>query len=266
MTVVHHGITARSFVQENDASSLNYVCDSNEATIPKICPVTPTESESSTRVKEKQKREAAGGAARTTHQRAQSENLPMTEPPEASTDTPHRDNRSFSSGRSYAYAAWHRSLAYALTAGAVLVAGVAAWFVVSGREDAAAFGILTVLIGMNALQTTTEFLSTFRLTGESLRIERPFAGDQEVRYADIERVLIGGMAVEVHVASDAPGHVPGRTGPDVQISRDIQDVEDFLRLLVDHLTPAAVVENPSGEFAELRRPGRAASRGDADAD
>jgi hypothetical protein len=148
----------------------------------------------------------------------------------------------------------------------VLVAGVAAWFVVSGREDAATFGILTVLIGMNALQTTTEFLSTFRLTGESLRVERPFADDEEVRYADIERVLIGGMAVEVHVASDAPAHVPGRTGPDVQISRDIQDVEDFLRRLVDHLPPAAVVENPSGEFAELRRPERAASRGDADAD
>jgi hypothetical protein len=147
-----------------------------------------------------------------------------------------------------------------------MVAGVAVWFVVSGGENAAAFAILTVVIGMNTTQAATEFLSTFRLTGESLRIERPFAGDQAVRYADIGRVLIGGMAVEVQVASDAPAHAPGRAGPDVQISRDIQDVEDFLRQLVDHLPPATVVENPSGEFAELRRPGRAASRGDADAD
>lgn len=266
MTVVHPGITVRSVAQENDASTLNYVCDSTEATIPKICPVPPTESESSTRVKEKQKREPAGGAARPTHQRAQPENLPMTEPPKVSTDTSHPDNRSVSSGRSYAYAAWHRGVAYALTGATVLVAGMVVWLVVSGGENAAASGILTVLIGMNALQTATEFLSTVRLTGESLRIERPFAGDRAVRYADIERVLIGGMAVEVHVASDAPAHAPGHTGPDVQISRDIQDVEDFLRQLVDHLPPATVVENPSGEFAELRRPERAASRGDADAD
>jgi len=221
---------------------------------PKICPVTPTESESSTRVKESGKREAARAAARPTLQRAQPADLTMTQTPGPSPDTPHSENRSVSPGRSYAYAAWHRGSAYALTGATVLVAGAVVWLVVSGGENAAGFAMLTVVIGMNTFQAATEFLSTFRLTGESLRVERPFAGDQEVRYADIERVLIGGMAVEVHVASDASEHTPGRTQPDLQISRDIRDAENFLRRLVNHLPPAAVVENPSGEFSELRRP------------
>jgi len=178
----------------------------------------------------------------------------MAETLENSSGTAHGQKESVSNARSYTYPTWYRGSAVAMVGATVLGAGVVTWLVIDGREDAGAFAAFTAVMAVNALQAATEFLSTYRLTGELLRVERPLADDREVRYADVARVLIGGKSVEVHVASDAPSYAPGRSTPDFQISRDIQDAEQLIQCLVDQLPPTTIVENPSGEFADLCRP------------
>jgi hypothetical protein len=157
--------------------------------------------------------------------------------------------------RAYTYGRFQRGAAYAFIGGAVLVAGVAVWGVFNGSDQSTTLPLLVAVIAINAFQTVPNLLSTVRLSDEALRIERPLSEAEEVRYGDVGRVFLGGAAVEVYVAPDAPSYAPGRSAADLRVSRDIEDAEDFIRHLAHRLPEKAAVENPSGEFADLRRPG-----------
>ncbi len=79
----------------------------------------------------------------------------------------------------------------------------------------------------------------------------PLKVDQEIRYEHIERVFLGGMAVEV--PPHASVHRPQDEMPNLQMSRDLENAGHFITTFIDRLPPQVKVDNSSGEFAQLRR-------------
>ena len=157
--------------------------------------------------------------------------------------------------QTYTYGALHRKIVYASAAIVVIVFVIGVWSVATGGwgDGLTELPILVVLIGINFYQIVPDIFSRITLTEDTLRRTWPLKADQEVRYEHIERVLLGGMAVEVYTTPDASIHRPQDEMPDLQISRNLENAGHFITTFVNHLPPRVKVDNPSGEFAQLRR-------------
>ena len=159
------------------------------------------------------------------------------------------------SSQTYTRGALDRNIVYASAAIVVISFVMGVWSVATGGWGDGLTELLTlvVFIGINFYQIVSDIFSRISLTEDTLRRTWPLKTDQEVRYEHVERVLLGGMAVEVYTTPDAPIHRPQDEMPDLQISRDLENAEHFITAFIDRLPLQVKVDNPSGEFAQLRR-------------
>lgn len=146
-------------------------------------------------------------------------------------------------GDTYRYESFFRGLAYAVPASIVLLAAFLCWMVVSG----ASFSDLISASASLVLSLATEYqsggrrLSTFRLTEDQLRQERPLRPDREVSLGEIRHVFVGGMSAKIY-ASPGPE-------PDLEFYRKLEGGNDLIEKLVGRLPESAEIEHPSGELA-----------------
>jgi len=106
------------------------------------------------------------------------------------------------------------------------------------------FTIVTMGLALAAWLTyrlVPEIVSTFRLTEDRFRQERPFRSDLEVNLNEIRRMFIRGHAVEIY-ASPGPE-------PDLEFERGLRGGDELIGKLARRLPPGAEIEHPSGELA-----------------
>jgi hypothetical protein len=106
------------------------------------------------------------------------------------------------------------------------------------------FTIVTMGLALAAwliYRLVPEIVSTFRLTEDQLRQERPLRADKEVFLREIRRLFIGGHSVEVYTS-------PG-SKPDLEFERKLQGGDELIEKLARRLPPGAEIEHPSGELA-----------------
>ena len=145
----------------------------------------------------------------------------------------------------YRYGRFYRSPAFVLLASAVLLTVFVLWEALSGTPtlEWAPFLFFLVLIVVNGFQSAGRLLSTFRLTEDQLRQERPLRADKDVSLSEIRRLFVGGHSVEVYTSS------PG-SEPDLEFERKLQGGNELIEKLARRLPPGAEIEHPSGELAE----------------
>ena len=144
---------------------------------------------------------------------------------------------------SYRYGRFYRSPAFALLASAVLLTVVVLWEVLSGTPtlEWAPFLFFLVLIVVNGFQSAGRLLSTFRLTEDRLRQERPLHADKDIPLSEVRRMFIGGHSVEIYASTEPE--------PDLEFERKLQGGDELIEKLARRLPPGAEVEHPSGELA-----------------
>jgi len=143
----------------------------------------------------------------------------------------------------YRYGRFYRSPAFAPLVSAALLAATALWMALSGAgpfEWISALGFLTLAL-LGGYRSAGTLLSTFRLTEDQLRQERPLHATKEVPISAIRRMFIGGQTVEIY-ASPGPE-------PDLEFERKLQGADELIEKLVRSLPPDAEIEHPSGELA-----------------
>lgn len=138
----------------------------------------------------------------------------------------------------------YRSSAFAPLASAALLAAIALWMALSGTgpsEWLSALSFLTLAL-LGDYQSAGTLLSTFQLTTDRLRQERPLHANKEVPLGEIRRMFIGGQAVEIYTS-------PGPE-PDLEFRRKLRGGDELIEKLARRLPPGAAIEHPSGELAE----------------
>ena len=140
----------------------------------------------------------------------------------------------------YRYGRFYRSPAFALLASALLLMVVVLWEALSGTPtlEWAPFLFFLVLIVMNGFQSAGRLLSTFRLTEDRLRQERPLHADKDIPLSEVRRMFIGGHSVEIY-ASPGPE-------PDLEFERKLHGGDELIEKLARRLPPGVEVEHPSG--------------------
>jgi len=116
----------------------------------------------------------------------------------------------------------------------------------SADEPPAPESEVSVSLTLNGSEVTRTveagtLLSTFRLTEDQLRQERPLHANKEVPLSEIRRMLIGGRTVEIY-ASPGPK-------PDLEFDRKLQGGDELIEKLAGRLPEGAEIEHPSGELA-----------------
>jgi hypothetical protein len=144
----------------------------------------------------------------------------------------------------YRYGQFYRSLAFAPLVSAALAGAAVFLTVLSGivepleRLSASCILVIALLGGYRSAGT---LLSTFRLTEDQLRQERPLHANKEVPLSEIRRMFIGGRTMEIY-ASPGPK-------PDIEFERKLQGADELIEKLVRRLPEGAEIEHPSGELA-----------------
>jgi hypothetical protein len=146
-------------------------------------------------------------------------------------------------GSTYRYGRFYRSPAFVLLASAVLLMVFVLWEALSGTPtlEWVPFLFFLVLIVVNGFQSAGRLLSTFRLTEDQLRQERPLRADTDVSLSEVRRLFIGGHSVEVYTSSGSE--------PDLEFERKLQGGDELIEKLARRLPPSAEIEHPSGELA-----------------
>jgi hypothetical protein len=106
------------------------------------------------------------------------------------------------------------------------------------------FTIVTMglaLAGWLTSRLVPEVVSTFRLTEDRLRQERPLRPDKDVPLGEIRRMFTGEQIVEIY-ASPGPE-------PDLEFERKLRGGDELIEKLARRLPPGAEIEHPSGELA-----------------
>jgi len=94
---------------------------------------------------------------------------------------------------------------------------------------------------VNGYQSAGKLASTFQLTEDRLRQERPLHSDREIPLDEIQRVFIGGMTVEIYTSSGPE--------PRLEFHRKLQGGDDLIEKLARRLPSDTEIEHPSGELA-----------------
>jgi hypothetical protein len=143
----------------------------------------------------------------------------------------------------YRYGRFYRSPAFTLLASALLLTVVVLWEALSGTPtlEWVPFLFFLVLIVVNGFQSAGRLLSTFRLTEDQLRQERPLRADKDVSLSEIRRLFVGGQTVEIY-ASAGPE-------PDLEFERKLRGGDELIEKLARRLPAGAEIEHPSGELA-----------------
>ncbi len=98
---------------------------------------------------------------------------------------------------------------------------------------------LTVVCGF---QSAGRLLSTFRLSEDLFRQERPLHADKDIPLGEVCRMFIGRRSVEICVS-------PGPE-PDLEfVERWLEGGDELIGKLARRLPPDAEIECPSGELA-----------------
>lgn len=144
---------------------------------------------------------------------------------------------------SYTHGLFFRGLAYTVPVAAVLLAAFIARAVFSGTasSDLGPILALFVLSVVNGYQSAGSLLSTFRLTEDRLRQERPLHATKEVSLGEIRRMFIGGQTVEIYASHGAE--------PDLEFHRKLEGGDELIGKLARRLPEGAEIEHPSGELA-----------------
>ena len=144
----------------------------------------------------------------------------------------------------YTYGPLFQGLACGWPVSAALLAAFVAWAPSSGAafSDLAPALCLLMLSVANGYQSAGKLASTFQLTEDRLRQERPLHSDREILLNEIRRVFIGGMTVEIYAS-------PG-SKPDLEFERKLRGGDDLIEKLARRLPPDAEIEHPSGELAK----------------